>query len=115
MTSLSPAANSNSSIPNQPIFASSCSSPHQLLSLLETSCSTKPTKLKVAAQAIPSHDGPVIVGCGGASMDYLVSMDGFPKANEKTRLTGLKIQGGGNVGNALTFAARLQVILKNRD
>ncbi|KAL9262602.1 hypothetical protein AKJ16_DCAP01768 [Drosera capensis] len=106
MTSLSPAAYSHSSIPNQSKFASSCSSPH-LLSLLETPWSTKPTKLKVAAQSIPSHDGPVIVGCGGASMDYLVLVDAFPKPDEKIRLTGFKIQGGGNVGNALTCAARL--------
>ncbi|KAK9733824.1 hypothetical protein RND81_04G095100 [Saponaria officinalis] len=40
-------------------------------------------------------------------MDYLVMVDDFPKPDEKIRSTSYKVQGGGNVGNALTCAARL--------
>lgn len=40
-------------------------------------------------------------------MDYLVMVDGFPKPDEKVRGLSYKVQGGGNVGNALTCAARL--------
>lgn len=40
-------------------------------------------------------------------MDYLVMVDGFPKPDEKMKGTSHKVQGGGNVGNALTCAARL--------
>ncbi|KAH9604692.1 hypothetical protein KSS87_022925 [Heliosperma pusillum] len=40
-------------------------------------------------------------------MDYLVMVDEFPKPDEKIRSTSYKAQGGGNVGNALTCAARL--------
>ncbi|KAL9235691.1 hypothetical protein vseg_010431 [Gypsophila vaccaria] len=49
----------------------------------------------------------IVVGCGGASMDYLLMVDDFPKPDEKIRSTSYKVQGGGNVGNALTCAARL--------
>lgn len=52
-------------------------------------------------------DDRVVVGCGGVSMDYLVMVDGFPKPDEKVRGVSYKVQGGGNVGNALTCAARL--------
>ncbi|GAB2281883.1 hypothetical protein Dimus_016446 [Dionaea muscipula] len=69
---------------------------------------TKRRRLTVWAQLIPPvNDGPVVVGCGGASMDYLVMVDEFPKPDDKIRSTSFKVQGGGNVGNALTCAARL--------
>ncbi|XP_057549517.1 uncharacterized protein LOC130827710 isoform X2 [Amaranthus tricolor] len=55
----------------------------------------------------PLPDDHIIVGCGGASMDYLVLVDGFPKPDEKIKGTSSKVQGGGNVSNALTCAARL--------
>ncbi|KNA15175.1 hypothetical protein SOVF_100310 isoform A [Spinacia oleracea] len=61
-----------------------------------------------AHQSIPPlPDDRIVVGCGGASMDYLVMVDGFPKPDEKIQSTSYKVQGGGNVGNALTCASRL--------
>ena len=65
------------------------------------------------------------VGCGGAAIDYLASVVSYPKPDDKIRTTALEVilitlfavlwsltlsfqvQGGGNVGNALTAAARL--------
>lgn len=40
-------------------------------------------------------------------MDFLAVVAAYPKPDEKIRSTSLKVQGGGNVGNALTCAARL--------
>lgn len=40
-------------------------------------------------------------------MDYLATVAAYPKPDDKIRSTSLKVEGGGNVGNALTGAARL--------
>ncbi|GMH02540.1 hypothetical protein Nepgr_004379 [Nepenthes gracilis] len=83
---------------------SSCGLAFSLVSL----CFTKRSRMNVTAQALsPLPDDRIIVGCGGASMDYLVMVDAFPKPDEKIRSSNFKVQGGGNVGNALTCAARL--------
>ncbi|XP_061368589.1 uncharacterized protein LOC133311552 isoform X2 [Gastrolobium bilobum] len=50
---------------------------------------------------------PIVVGCGGVYVDFLAAVDAFPKPDDKIRTTNLKVQGGGNVGNALTCVARL--------
>ncbi|KAI8574333.1 hypothetical protein RHMOL_Rhmol01G0346100 [Rhododendron molle] len=47
------------------------------------------------------------LGCGGVTVDLLATVEAYPKPDDKIRSTSLKIQGGGNVGNALTCAARL--------
>ncbi|OIW13228.1 hypothetical protein TanjilG_03557 [Lupinus angustifolius] len=49
----------------------------------------------------------VQVGCGGISVDFLAAVSAYPNPDDKIRTTNLKIQGGGNVGNALTCVARL--------
>ncbi|BAT95480.1 hypothetical protein VIGAN_08221800 [Vigna angularis var. angularis] len=49
----------------------------------------------------------VVVGCGGVSVDFLASVAAYPKPDDKIRTTNLKVQGGGNAGNALTCLARL--------
>ncbi|XP_022640355.1 ketohexokinase isoform X4 [Vigna radiata var. radiata] len=49
----------------------------------------------------------VVVGCGGVAVDYLASVAAYPKPDDKIRTTNLKVQGGGNAGNALTCLARL--------
>ncbi|XAR58688.1 Ribokinase [Bertholletia excelsa] len=49
----------------------------------------------------------VQLGCGAVSVDFLATVASYPKPNDKIRSTSLKIQGGGNAGNALTCAARL--------
>lgn len=40
-------------------------------------------------------------------MDFLATVDGYPKPDDKVRSESLKVEGGGNAGNALTCAARL--------
>ncbi|RDX61615.1 Ribokinase, partial [Mucuna pruriens] len=49
----------------------------------------------------------VVVGCGGVSIDFLATVAAYPKPDDKIRSTSLKVQGGGNAGNALTCLARL--------
>ncbi|XP_054803926.1 fructokinase-1-like isoform X2 [Prosopis cineraria] len=57
--------------------------------------------------AVPLAGSPIIVGFGGAALDFLAVVAAFPKPDDKIRSTNLKVQGGGNAGNALTCAARL--------
>ncbi|XP_028765553.1 ribokinase isoform X2 [Neltuma alba] len=57
--------------------------------------------------AVPFPKGPLIVGFGGAAVDFLAVVAGFPKPDDNIRSTNMKVQGGGNAGNALTCAARL--------
>ncbi|KAL8159422.1 hypothetical protein V2J09_000959, partial [Rumex salicifolius] len=47
------------------------------------------------------------LGCGSVVVDLLAAVDAYPQPDDKIRSTSLKVQGGGNVGNALTCAARL--------
>ncbi|OWM80007.1 hypothetical protein CDL15_Pgr009985 [Punica granatum] len=47
------------------------------------------------------------VGLGMLSVDFLATVASFPKPDDKIRRTSLKVQGGGNSGNALTCVARL--------
>jgi hypothetical protein len=42
----------------------------------------------------------IIVGCGGISTCYLAIVASFPNPNDKIHSLTLKVQGGGNVGNA---------------
>lgn len=55
----------------------------------------------------PPPEDSIVVGCGGVSVDYLAAVASYPKPDDKIRSTSFQIQGGGNVGNALTCAARL--------
>jgi len=41
------------------------------------------------------------------AVDFLATVDRFPNPDDKVRSRSLKIEGGGNAGNALTCAARL--------
>lgn len=54
---------------------------------------------------LPEHR--TVVGCGGVTLDFLAAVAAYPKPDDKIRSTSLKVQGGGNAGNALTCAARL--------
>ncbi|TVU30438.1 hypothetical protein EJB05_22062 [Eragrostis curvula] len=49
----------------------------------------------------------VVLGCGLLTLDYLATVDAYPRPDDKIRTGGLQISGGGNAGNALTGAARL--------
>ncbi|XP_042514836.1 ribokinase-like isoform X2 [Macadamia integrifolia] len=55
----------------------------------------------------PLPEKRIVLGCGGAGMDFLAAVAAFPKPDEKIRCTNSKFQGGGNAANALTCAARL--------
>ncbi|KAL1203213.1 Ribokinase [Cardamine amara subsp. amara] len=55
----------------------------------------------------PPPDNAIVLGCGGITVDFLATVDSFPQPDDKIRSTSLKVQGGGNAGNALTCAARL--------
>ncbi|XP_019429600.1 PREDICTED: ribokinase-like [Lupinus angustifolius] len=57
--------------------------------------------------ALPLPEDPIIVGFGGVGVDILAAVPSFPIPDSKIRTTHLKVQGGGNTGNALTSAARL--------
>ncbi|XP_039854595.1 sulfofructose kinase-like isoform X2 [Panicum virgatum] len=61
-----------------------------------------------AAAAMDSGGpSPVVLGCGAINVDYLATVASFPNPDDKIRSLELKVQGGGNTGNALTAAARL--------
>lgn len=47
------------------------------------------------------------MGCGSVTVDFLATVSAYPKPDDKIRTTNLKVQGGGNAGNALTCLARL--------
>ncbi|CAN8326331.1 unnamed protein product [Cochlearia groenlandica] len=55
----------------------------------------------------PTPYNCIVLGCGGVAVDFLATVDSYPEPDDKIRSTSLKVQGGGNAGNALTCAARL--------
>ncbi|KAA8550679.1 hypothetical protein F0562_002363 [Nyssa sinensis] len=55
----------------------------------------------------PLPDNRKVLGCGAVSVDFLATVVAYPTPDAKIRSTSLKVQGGGNAGNALTCAARL--------
>ncbi|KAH9729072.1 PfkB-like carbohydrate kinase family protein [Citrus sinensis] len=55
----------------------------------------------------PLPENRIVVGCGGVGLDFLAAVASYPKPDDKIRSTSLRVQGGGNAGNALTCAARL--------
>ncbi|XP_030549459.1 ribokinase-like isoform X3 [Rhodamnia argentea] len=57
----------------------------------------------------PSPLECLVVGFGGICLDYLAVLSTFPKPDDKTRCRSMKVQGGGDVANALTCLARLGV------
>ncbi|GMJ01299.1 hypothetical protein like AT4G28706 [Hibiscus trionum] len=62
-------------------------------------------RAQLSSESLPEHR--FVLGCGSVSVDFLASVDSYPKPDDKIRSTSLKVQGGGNAGNALTCAARL--------
>ncbi|XP_048232603.1 ribokinase isoform X2 [Ricinus communis] len=66
------------------------------------------TRIKMSLDSLPPPpDNGVVLGIGGASVDFLAAVAAYPKPDDKIRSTSLKVQGGGNAGNAMTCAARL--------
>ncbi|XP_050251983.1 uncharacterized protein LOC126698649 [Quercus robur] len=69
---------------------------------------TRNLRVKMSSDTLPPPpEKGIVVGCGGASVDFLAAVATYPKPDDKIRSTSLKVQGGGNAGNALTCAARL--------
>ncbi|WOL05187.1 hypothetical protein Cni_G13913 [Canna indica] len=60
-----------------------------------------------AAAIPPFPDNRFVLGCGSVSVDYLATVAAYPMPDDKIRSINLKVEGGGNVGNALTGVARL--------
>nr|XP_025603140.1 uncharacterized protein LOC112695137 isoform X2 [Arachis hypogaea] len=60
----------------------------------------------ITSMCVPEND-VVVIGYGMTTVDFLATVDSFPKPDDKVRTTSFKVQGGGNAGNALTCAARL--------
>ncbi|XAR61027.1 Ketohexokinase [Bertholletia excelsa] len=70
-----------------------------------------PSASQASSESPPSLSPPpenrIIIGCGFLTLDYLATVAAYPSPDQKIRSTSLKIQGGGNLGNAFTCAARL--------
>lgn len=58
-----------------------------------------------SASAIPINN--IVLGCGMVALDFLVTVDSYPKPDDKIRSTSFQVQGGGNTGNAMTCAGHL--------
>ncbi|KAM7521769.1 hypothetical protein LguiA_011671 [Lonicera macranthoides] len=83
-------------------------SPPSFSSRSAATISTRATMSSQASAPLPPlPDNRIVLGCGAAVVDFLAAVSAFPKPDDKIRSTSLKIQGGGNAGNALTCAARL--------
>ncbi|KAK7336941.1 hypothetical protein VNO77_17495 [Canavalia gladiata] len=66
------------------------------------------TKIKMSSDALPPlPDNRIVVGYGMTTVDFLATVDGYPKPDDKVQTTSFKVQGGGNAGNSLTCVARL--------
>ncbi|KAL5859970.1 hypothetical protein ACOSQ4_001266 [Xanthoceras sorbifolium] len=69
---------------------------------------TKSSRPKMSSDSLPPlPQNRIVVGCGGVGLDFLAAVASYPNPDDKIRSTSLKVQGGGNAGNALTCAARL--------
>ncbi|TKY52792.1 Sulfofructose kinase [Spatholobus suberectus] len=79
--------------------------PHPLLNLYNFRSRRRKPRCRVSMSSDPQN--VVVVGCGGVSIDFLATVAAYPKPDDKIRSTSLKVQGGGNAGNALTCLARL--------
>ncbi|GAY40205.1 hypothetical protein CUMW_050240 [Citrus unshiu] len=73
-----------------------------------SSSSASSSRFKMSSDPLPSlPENRIVVGCGGVGLDFLAAVASYPKPDDKIRSTSLRVQGGGNAGNALTCAARL--------
>ncbi|KAL9436189.1 hypothetical protein AB3S75_022277 [Citrus x aurantiifolia] len=73
-----------------------------------SSSSASSSRFKMSSDPLPPlPENRIVVGCGGVGLDFLAAVASYPKPDDKIRSTSLRVQGGGNAGNALTCAARL--------
>ncbi|CAA6655355.1 unnamed protein product [Spirodela intermedia] len=78
----------------------------QMISRMESGVSCRSEMSSPALPALP-ESRVVVRRVRGISVDYLATVTAFPRPDDKIRSTSSKVQGGGNVGNALTGVARL--------
>ncbi|PWA98513.1 pfkB-like carbohydrate kinase family protein [Artemisia annua] len=78
-----------------------------MLSNFFSSSSSRSIRSNMTSSASNQPDNPTVLGFGGVSVDLLATVASFPNPDDKIRSTSMKVQGGGNAGNALTCAARL--------
>ncbi|QHO52988.1 hypothetical protein HN51_021879 [Arachis hypogaea] len=95
-----------------PPSSSSYSQPHSPLTLtfFNSRRKRRPCRYSRATMCSSHNSHPpndVVVGCGAASVDFLATVASYPNPDDKIRSINLKVQGGGNAGNALTCVARL--------
>ncbi|PON54575.1 Ribokinase [Trema orientale] len=64
-------------------------------------------RFNMSSNSLPIPENRIVVGVGAAAVDFLATVASYPKPDDKIRSTSLKVQGGGNAGNALTCASRL--------
>ncbi|TXG63917.1 hypothetical protein EZV62_010911 [Acer yangbiense] len=83
------------------------SNAHSLTNLRFSTCRTCNTSKMSSDSLPPLPQNRIVVGCGGVGLDFLAAVASYPNPDDKIRSTSLKVQGGGNAGNALTCAARL--------
>ncbi|OMO90523.1 Ribokinase [Corchorus capsularis] len=62
----------------------------------------------MSSESLPQQR--IVLGCGSVAVDFLATVASYPNPDDKIRSTSLKVQGGGNAGNALTCASRLGLI-----
>ncbi|KAI7750147.1 hypothetical protein M8C21_008175 [Ambrosia artemisiifolia] len=86
------------------LFPTFISFPSRIPSTTSTSVHRFRAKMLSTATQVES---PTVLGFGGVGVDLLATVAEFPNPDDKIRSTSLKVQGGGNAGNALTCAARL--------
>ncbi|KAK3193335.1 hypothetical protein Dsin_024645 [Dipteronia sinensis] len=80
---------------------------HSLTNLRFSTCWTCNTSKMSSDSLPPLPQNRIVIGCGGVGLDFLATVASYPNPDDKIRSTSLKVQGGGNAGNALTCAARL--------
>lgn len=60
--------------------------------------------------AVPDHlKGKKLLGLGIAAVDFIATVEAYPKPDDKIRSTSLSVMGGGNAANSLTACRRLGV------
>ncbi|GMH02539.1 hypothetical protein Nepgr_004378 [Nepenthes gracilis] len=77
------------------------------LSVISATYSPSLSAKMASSSPLPLPENRIVLGCGALSLDFLAAVATYPKPDDKIRTTNLKVQGGGNTGNALTCAARL--------
>ncbi|ONH93083.1 hypothetical protein PRUPE_8G212100 [Prunus persica] len=73
-----------------------------------TTFSPRSTRFRMSHGSLPPlPENRIVLSVGTVVVDFLAAVASYPNPDDKIRTTSLKVQGGGNAGNALICAARL--------